>query len=120
MITSATTTKTQPTIAATSSARASERDGVLALVGMVHRITRGFSAQEHSRNTVESLEGCTGSHARRGGHRMSTMRAVVVTGPGDADVLELAEVAMPSKVSAEFLVKVVAAGVNPIDAKTRA
>jgi NADPH:quinone reductase-like Zn-dependent oxidoreductase len=51
---------------------------------------------------------------------MSTMRAMVVARPGDADMLGIAEVPMPAKVSAEFLVKVVAAGVNPIDAKTRA
>ena len=35
-------------------------------------------------------------------------------------MLELADVPAPVRVSAEFLVKVVAAGVNPIDAKTRA
>ena len=51
---------------------------------------------------------------------MSTMRAVVVEAPGAAEVLTAAEVPMPTKVGAEFLVKVVAAGVNPIDVKTRA
>jgi NADPH:quinone reductase-like Zn-dependent oxidoreductase len=49
-----------------------------------------------------------------------TMRAVVIDGPGDADVLRLAEVNSPRRISAEFLVKVVAAGVNPVDVKTRA
>lgn len=51
---------------------------------------------------------------------MTTMRAVVIDETGDANILRLAEVARPARVSAEFLIKVVAAGVNPIDAKTRA
>jgi NADPH:quinone reductase-like Zn-dependent oxidoreductase len=51
---------------------------------------------------------------------MSTMRAVVIDETGGPDVLRLAEVARPAKVNAEFLVKVVAAGVNPIDVKSRA
>jgi len=48
------------------------------------------------------------------------MRAVVIDGTGGPDVLRLAEVARPSRVNAECLVRVVAAGVNPIDAKSRA
>ena len=51
---------------------------------------------------------------------MNTMRAVVVEASGAPEVLTAAEVPMPTKVGAEFLVKVVAAGVNPIDVKTRA
>jgi NADPH:quinone reductase-like Zn-dependent oxidoreductase len=51
---------------------------------------------------------------------MSTMRAVVVEGAGDPDVLTLTEVEQPATTNSEFLVKVIAAGVNPIDAKTRA
>ncbi len=51
---------------------------------------------------------------------MSTMRAVVVVAPGGPEVLTVADVPVPRTVGAEFLVKVVAAGVNPIDAKTRA
>lgn len=51
---------------------------------------------------------------------MTTMRAVVMDSTGDADVLRLAEVERPTRVNAEFLVKVAAAGVNPIDVKTRA
>jgi NADPH:quinone reductase-like Zn-dependent oxidoreductase len=50
---------------------------------------------------------------------MSTMRAVVIEDTGGPDVLTVAEVPRPTKISAEFLVRVVAAGVNPIDAKTR-
>lgn len=49
-----------------------------------------------------------------------TMTAAVIDAPGDASVLHLATVATPGAVNAEFTVKVVAAGVNPIDAKTRA
>lgn len=49
-----------------------------------------------------------------------TMRAVVIDGPGDAEALHLAEVEVPTPVLSEVLVRVVAAGVNPIDAKTRA
>ncbi|MCR2812619.1 NADP-dependent oxidoreductase [Microbacterium sp. zg.Y1090] len=49
----------------------------------------------------------------------SLMKAVVYDAPGTADVLRLAEVAVPAPVLSELLVRVVAAGVNPIDAKTR-
>ena len=49
-----------------------------------------------------------------------TMRAAVIDGPGEPGVFRVADLAVPDRVSAEFLVKVVAAGVNPIDAKTRA
>jgi len=51
---------------------------------------------------------------------MSTMRAIVIEGTGGPDALIAAEVPLPTTVNAEFLVKVIAAGVNPIDAKTRA
>ena len=50
---------------------------------------------------------------------MTTMRAIVMDATGGTDVLRLADVARPLRVNAEFLVKVVAAGVNPIDVKTR-
>ncbi|PZQ89924.1 MAG: NADPH:quinone reductase [Leifsonia xyli] len=48
------------------------------------------------------------------------MRAVTVTEPGAPDALHLSEVDRPIRVNAEFLIRVAAAGVNPIDAKTRA
>ncbi|WP_207454900.1 NADP-dependent oxidoreductase [Desertivibrio insolitus] len=48
------------------------------------------------------------------------MRAIVIDQPGAPDVLTLAEVPRPTRIASEVLVKVVAAGVNPIDAKTRA
>lgn len=48
------------------------------------------------------------------------MRAVVIQTTGGTDVLGLADIERPHRVNAEFLIKVVAAGVNPIDAKTRA
>jgi NADPH:quinone reductase-like Zn-dependent oxidoreductase len=48
------------------------------------------------------------------------MRAVVVDAPGEPDALRAASVPVPSPVLSELLVRVVAAGVNPIDAKTRA
>ena len=51
---------------------------------------------------------------------MTTMRAIVIDATGGPGVLHLADVERPTKINAEFLVKVVAAGVNPIDAKTRA
>ncbi len=47
------------------------------------------------------------------------MRAVLVTRFGGPDVLEVAEVERPSPISTEVLVRVVAAGVNPVDCKTR-
>ncbi|MFT4028821.1 MAG: NADP-dependent oxidoreductase [Protaetiibacter sp.] len=48
------------------------------------------------------------------------MRAVTFTEPGGPEVLATSEIEAPRRVNAELLVKVVAAGVNPIDAKTRA
>lgn len=47
------------------------------------------------------------------------MRAVVYDGPGDASILRMETVPAPAPVMDEVLVRVVAAGVNPIDAKTR-
>ena len=49
-----------------------------------------------------------------------TMRAVVFDETGDPDVLHTAALPVPAPVISELLVRVVAAGVNPIDAKTRA
>lgn len=49
-----------------------------------------------------------------------TMRAALLDAAGGPEALRLGETAAPDRVNAEFLVKVVAAGVNPIDAKTRA
>jgi NADPH:quinone reductase-like Zn-dependent oxidoreductase len=51
---------------------------------------------------------------------MATMRAMAMTQAGGPEVLALTEVDRPVRVNAELLVRVVAAGVNPIDAKTRA
>ncbi|GEP48541.1 NADP-dependent oxidoreductase [Microbacterium saccharophilum] len=50
----------------------------------------------------------------------ATMRAVVFDAPGGPDVLREAAVPVPSPVMSELLVRIVAAGANPIDAKTRA
>lgn len=50
----------------------------------------------------------------------SSMRAAVIDAPGAAGALHEATVAVPSPVLSEVLVRVVAAGINPIDAKTRA
>ena len=51
---------------------------------------------------------------------MTTMRAITMATTGGPEVLTLTDIERPNKISAEFLVKVIAAGVNPIDAKTRA
>jgi len=51
---------------------------------------------------------------------MSTMRAMAMSGAGGPEVLAMAEIDRPVRISSEVLVKVLAAGVNPIDAKTRA
>ncbi|MEP6481334.1 MAG: NADP-dependent oxidoreductase [Rhodoglobus sp.] len=48
------------------------------------------------------------------------MRAIVIEATGGPAVLTPAQVERPARINAEILVKVVAAGVNPIDAKTRA
>ncbi|TDN91976.1 NADP-dependent oxidoreductase [Microbacterium sp. BK668] len=47
------------------------------------------------------------------------MRAVVMDAPGAPEVLHEASVPVPRPVMTELLVRVMAAGVNPIDAKTR-
>lgn len=49
----------------------------------------------------------------------ATMRAAVFDATGPADVLHETSVPVPAPVLSELLVRVVAAGVNPIDAKTR-
>jgi NADPH:quinone reductase-like Zn-dependent oxidoreductase len=49
----------------------------------------------------------------------TTMRAAVIDAPGDTGALHEATVAVPTPVLSELLVRVVAAGINPIDAKTR-
>lgn len=49
-----------------------------------------------------------------------TMRAAVIDHTGEPGVLHLSEVPTPKNISGELLVKVSAAGINPIDAKTRA
>lgn len=51
---------------------------------------------------------------------MASMRAVVARTTGTPDVLEVTELPLPATTGAEFLIRVHAAGVNPIDAKTRA
>ena len=48
------------------------------------------------------------------------MRAMTIDGAGGPEALTLAEVPIPSKYNSEVLVKVIAAAINPIDAKTRA
>lgn len=48
------------------------------------------------------------------------MRAVLFAEPGDPSVLRLDRMPVPSPVMDEVLVRVVAAGVNPLDATTRA
>lgn len=49
-----------------------------------------------------------------------SMHAVVIDGAGGADALHPAQLPRPENISSEFLVRVIAAGINPIDAKTRA
>jgi NADPH:quinone reductase-like Zn-dependent oxidoreductase len=49
-----------------------------------------------------------------------TMRALVIDRTGDAGELHTADVPRPIRVSDEVVVRVIAAGVNPIDVKTRA
>ena len=48
------------------------------------------------------------------------MRAAVIDATGGTEALHEATVAVPTPILSELLVRVVAAGVNPIDAKTRA
>jgi NADPH:quinone reductase-like Zn-dependent oxidoreductase len=47
------------------------------------------------------------------------MKAVVMREPGGPDVLELQEVPRPEPIITEVLVRVAAAGINPVDWKTR-
>jgi NADPH:quinone reductase-like Zn-dependent oxidoreductase len=51
---------------------------------------------------------------------MTTMRAITMAQTGGPEVLQVTEQPKPVKVNSEFLVKVLAASVNPIDTKTRA
>jgi len=51
---------------------------------------------------------------------MTMMRAAVIDATGDPEVFRIAEVQAPERISAEFLVRVHAAALNPIDVKTRA
>ena len=51
---------------------------------------------------------------------MTTMRAMAMTTTGGPEVLELVDAPLPVRANAEVVVKVHAAGINPIDAKTRA
>jgi NADPH:quinone reductase-like Zn-dependent oxidoreductase len=51
---------------------------------------------------------------------MTTMRAITMSGAGGPEVLELRDIPQPVRISSEVLIEVHAAGVNPIDAKTRA
>ncbi len=51
---------------------------------------------------------------------MTTMRAMVMTGVGGPEVLEMVELPISARVGAEVLVRVHATSVNPIDVKTRA
>lgn len=48
-----------------------------------------------------------------------TMRAAMLTGAGGPETLEIGEFPTPLQVNSEARVRVLAAGVNPIDAKTR-
>jgi NADPH:quinone reductase-like Zn-dependent oxidoreductase len=50
---------------------------------------------------------------------MTTMRAMTIAGAGGPEMLTLAQIEQPVRVNAEVLIRVVAAGVNPVDAKTR-
>ena len=58
--------------------------------------------------------------SRNGGERPTRMTAAVIDATGSPDELHLAEVELPLRINAEVLVKVAGAGLNPIDAKTRA
>ncbi len=51
---------------------------------------------------------------------MSTMRAAAIERTGEPEELTTVEVERPVRVNSEVLVRVIAAGINPIDAKTRA
>ncbi|MCY7403244.1 MAG: NADP-dependent oxidoreductase [Cryobacterium sp.] len=50
----------------------------------------------------------------------STMRALVINRTGAPDELHIEQVPLPLQLFDELIVRVVAAGINPIDAKTRA
>jgi NADPH:quinone reductase-like Zn-dependent oxidoreductase len=54
-----------------------------------------------------------------GGSLGSDVRAVVVREPGPAENLELAELERPTAGAGQVVVRVGAAGVNPVDASNR-
>jgi NADPH:quinone reductase-like Zn-dependent oxidoreductase len=49
-----------------------------------------------------------------------SMRAIAIDATGEPDVLRLRDLPLPAQIQSEVIVRVMAAGVNPIDAKTRA
>lgn len=49
----------------------------------------------------------------------TTMKAATIHRYGEADVLELEEIARPEPAAGEVLIRVQAAGINPVDIKTR-
>lgn len=50
---------------------------------------------------------------------MTTMRAMTMSAAGGPEMLTIEDVERPVRINSEVLVRVVAAGVNPVDAKTR-
>jgi NADPH:quinone reductase-like Zn-dependent oxidoreductase len=68
---------------------------------------------------IEHWSGSSGTSSPTLTHP-KTMRAAAISATGAPGVLEMVEVASPIRVNSEVLVKVAAAGVNPIDVKTRA
>src|SRR5437879_3330590 len=63
--------------------------------------------------------GGAAGHRRYNGAAMPTMRAAVLTGYGGVERLELRQVRRPVPSSGQLLLRVRAAGVNPIDWKIR-
>src|SRR5690554_4660083 len=47
------------------------------------------------------------------------MKAIIIKEFGDVDKLQLAEVGKPDRTEDQILIKVMAAGINPVDAKIR-
>jgi NADPH:quinone reductase-like Zn-dependent oxidoreductase len=83
-------------------------------------IERTRSAQTGTLGEKGEEKGAEERERRNSVEGMADMRAMVIDETGSPEVLRLARVPVPTKVTSEVLVRVHAAGINPIDAKTRA
>lgn len=79
-----------------------------------------FLRRAEARGTSPRVGGLPQYHAAKENHTMATMKAVQLHGYGGPDVLVYEDAPRPEPKPGEILVRVHAAGVNPVDWKIRA